>query len=130
MKIDYELHLDYSRSGDYPRKDYKVVNKRYCCNRIADHYDAKWGTIEFGFRAFDTPGLTWETTGWDDNVHEHIEYCPFCGKKIECNLIAIYEETPLYEEVVEKKQIGSEYKLITNKKERIEEITTKLEIKY
>jgi hypothetical protein len=80
MKIQYQTIL----IGDFKRYKYKSKELEFCCEGLKDAYESD--KINFGGDrykdGFETNKICIRTCEYGDSYWDNIDYCPWCGEKI------------------------------------------------
>jgi len=81
MKVNYKTVV---KGQDHFRYEKGVIDHAAgpCCAAMHEAFD---DYIKFGGSYDDTPKLHIQEKGWEGDVSYHpIDFCPFCGQRIEC----------------------------------------------
>lgn len=128
MKIQVEKWIINKANEEY---SYHITNLEKCCDEIInspnitinidynEHYSVKLIQDEYDYD---------EDGHWDNTYYEEIQYCPFCGGKIEIEVMKKIDMENKYEELSKVQQDLIYKRNHTDSKKKENELQTKINL--
>lgn len=129
MNIDV-VRIHYQDKDGWDNYSYKYIPFKYCCDKLKDFEYIKFndeynyndpneyldeeGNVVPGFSiTFEEP-VAWED--YTEPVYHRINYCPFCGQKININVVREEDRTGQYAVMEYLREVKNELRLKTDSK--------------
>ena len=139
MNIDV-IRIHYQDNYGDDNYSYKYIPFEYCCDELKDseyikfndecnyndpnEYLDKEGNVVPGFSiTFEEP-VVWE--GYTEPVYHRINYCPFCGQKININVAREEDRTGQYATMKHLREVKNELSLKTDSKSEYDKLFSEM----
>lgn len=88
------------RDSDIYPTSYIQIGIKYCCKEVEEAFDEYYmGFGEYDGTLNQEPKVCLYTRKWDCEYEMPVDYCPFCGKKIQCQSVKTVKEIEQKKEI-------------------------------
>lgn len=139
MNIDV-IRIHYQDKDGWDNYSYKYIPFEYCCDKLKDSEYIKFNdecdyndpNVYFDNEGNVIPGFSItfeEPVAWEDYtepVYHRINYCPFCGQKININIAREEDRTGQYAAMKYLREVKNELSLKTDSKSEYDKLFSEM----